>query len=261
MMTLAWDFVAHNWKSGVEILLLTVVLYYVYINLRRTAGAYIFIGLGTCVLILLLITQLLHLEVIGWILSYSTLAFAFLLVVIFQPELRRIFTRLGTHHVWGAATERRETVEEIVDTAFALSSRGFGALIAIERDIALDPWVETGVLLNADFSKELVLTIFQPKTVLHDGAVVVRNDRIAAAACIFPLTQREDIDRHLGLRHRAALGLAEECDAITIVISEESGQVSICYKGKLERNLNPDDFRTKLHKMLFNEIPEEHIPA
>jgi len=260
-MMYVWEFIADNWKSGIEILLLAIGLYYVYINLRRTAGAYIFIGLGTVVLTLLLISQLLNLEVINSVLRYSAFGFAILLIVIFQPELRRIFTRLGTHHLWGASTETRETVEEIVDTAYALSARGFGALIAIERDITLDPWVETGVLLNANFSKELALTIFHPKTVLHDGAIIIRDDRISAASCIFPLTQREDIDRHLGLRHRAALGLTEECDAIAIIVSEENGHVSICHRGKLERHLSPDEFRAQLHKLLFNELPEENIPA
>ncbi len=121
--------------------------------------------------------------------------------------------------------------------SFEIASKGFGALVAVEREISLKPFIETGVRLDSEFSKELALTIFHPKTVLHDGGLIVHNDRMVAAACIFPLTQREDLERNLGLRHRAALGLSEESDAVAIVVSEETGQVSICHNGILERNL------------------------
>ena len=150
-------------------------------------------------------------------------------------------------------SQERETVEDITDTVFELSSKGFGALIAIERDINLKGFVETGVPIDAKFTKELILTIFHPKTVLHDGGLVVSGDRIVAAACIFPLTQREDLDRNLGLRHRAGLGLSEESDAITLVVSEETGQVSICHSGRIERNLGVEKFRLRLSQLLFQE--------
>ena len=140
----------------------------------------------------------------------------------------------------------------IATTAGAADPR-IGALIAIERDINLKGFVETGVPIDAKFTKELVLTIFHPKTVLHDGGMVVSGDRIVAAACIFPLTQREDLDRNLGLRHRAGLGLGEESDAITLVVSEETGQVSICHAGRIERNLGVEKFRLRLSQLLFQE--------
>ncbi|MFM8364331.1 MAG: diadenylate cyclase CdaA, partial [Verrucomicrobiota bacterium] len=175
------------------------------------------------------------------------------LVIIFQPELRRALTELGSHRFFTSAFEERETIEDITDTVFELSSKGFGALIAIERDINLKAFVETGVPIDAKFTKELVLTIFHPKTVLHDGGMVVSGDRIVAAACIFPLTQREDLDRNLGLRHRAGLGLGEESDALTLVVSEETGQVSICHGGRIERNLSVEKFRQRLGQLLFQE--------
>jgi diadenylate cyclase len=112
-------------------------------------------------------------------------------------------------------------------------------------------------MLDAEYSKELALTIFHPKTVLHDGGLIVHNDRMVAAACIFPLTQREDLDRNLGLRHRAALGLSEESDAVAIVVSEETGQVSICHNGILERNLSVDKFRRRLSQLLLHHEPHQ----
>jgi diadenylate cyclase len=200
----------------------------------------------------------LNLEVISWLLRSISVFLAIALVVIFQPELRRALTELGSHRFFTTASQERETVEDITDTVFELSSKGFGALIAIERDINLKGFVETGVPIDAKFTKELVLTIFHPKTVLHDGGMVLSGERIVAAACIFPLTQREDLDRNLGLRHRAGLGLGEESDAIILVVSEETGQVSICHAGRIERNLGVEKFRLRLSELLFQEKYESH---
>lgn len=264
-------FLGDTWRSGVEIAILAVVLYYTYLYLRGTHGARILIGLALVFLTLTLVSQLLNLVVIGWLLRSMSVFLAIALVVIFQPELRRALTELGSHHFFTSAFEERETIEEITDTVFELASKGFGALLAIEREISLKPFVETGVGVDAGFSKELVVTIFHPKTVLHDGGLILRSDRIVAAACIFPLTQREDLDRNLGLRHRAGLGLSEESDAVAIVVSEETGQVSICHSGLIERNLSLDKFRRRLSQLLLHEKYERddsqqlegegHVPA
>lgn len=252
MLEKARAFLSANWTSGVEIIILATVLYYIYLYLRGTHGARILIGLALVFLTLTLVSQLLNLVVIGWLLRSLSVFLAIALVVIFQPELRRLLTDLGSHPFFTSAFEKRETIEEVTDTVFELSSKGFGALIAIEREISLRPFIETGVNLDADLSKELVLTVFHPKTVLHDGGVILQNDRIVAGACIFPLTQREDLDRNLGLRHRAALGLSEESDAVAIVVSEETGQVSICHSGMLERNLSVEKFRNRLSQLLLH---------
>lgn len=251
-------FIAENWRAPVEVGILAVVLYYIYLYLRGTHGARILIGLALVFLTLTFFSQLFDLTVIGWILRSLSVFLAVALVVIFQPELRRALTDLGSHPFFTSAFEKRETIEEITDTVFEISSKGFGALLAVEREISLKSFIETGVHVDAEFSKELVLTIFQPKTVLHDGGLVVRNDRIEAAACIFPLTQREDLDRNLGLRHRAALGLCEESDALAIVVSEETGQVSICHNGILERNLTVDKFRKLLSQLLLHHDDKTH---
>lgn len=246
-------FLREQWTSGIEIAILAVVIYYIYSYLKGTHGARILIGLALVFLTLTFVSQLLNLEVIGWLLRSISVFLALALVIIFQPELRRALTELGSHRFFNSAFEERETIEDITDTVFELSSKGFGALIAIERDINLKAFVETGVPIDAKFTKELVLTIFHPKTVLHDGGMVVSGDRIVAAACIFPLTQREDLDRNLGLRHRAGLGLGEESDALTLVVSEETGQVSICHGGRIERNLSVEKFRQRLGQLLFQE--------
>jgi len=257
MLDSLWQFILATWTSAVEILILTFVLYVSYRYLRGTRGARIFFGLALIILGLTLISQLLNLVVIEWMLKSLSVFLALALVVIFQPELRRVLTEIGSHHLFTAAFQKKETIEELVDTVFELSSKGFGALIAIEREISLRSMTDTGVDIDCTYSKELVLTIFQPKTVLHDGGLIIANDRIASAACIFPLTQREDLDRNLGLRHRAALGLTEESDAIALVVSEETGQVSICHDGVIERNLNVERFRRRLNQLLLLEKYEK----
>lgn len=260
MVDTVLSFLQAQWTSGVEIIILGAVIYYIYLYLRGTHGARILIGLALVFLTLTLVSQLLNLEVIGWLLRSISVFLAIALVVIFQPELRRALTELGSHRFFTTVVEEKETIEVITDAVFELSSKGFGALIAIERDLSLKAIVETGVALDAKFSKELALTVFHPKTVLHDGGMVVAGDRIVAAACIFPLTQREDLDRNLGLRHRAGLGLGEESDAVSIIVSEETGQVSICHRGAIERNLGVEKFRERLNQLLFHEQYENNPP-
>jgi diadenylate cyclase len=257
MLENIWNFFLQNWNSGVEILIIAVVLYYIYLYLRGTHGARILIALAIIFLTLTFISQILNLAVIGWMLRSFSVFLALALVVIFQPELRRALTELGSHHWFGGGNQEKETIEQIVDTVFELSSKGFGALIAIEREIALRTLAETGVDLDSRYSTELVLTVFHPKTVLHDGGMIVKGDRIVAAACIFPLSQKENLDRSLGLRHRAGLGLTEESDSICMIVSEETGAVSICHDGKIERDFNPDTFRRRLQQLILLEKYEK----
>ena len=241
------------WTSGLEILILSAILYNLYLYLRGTHAARILIGLALVFLTLTFISQLLDLAVLSWLLRSFSIFLAIALVVLFQPELRRALNELGSHHFFSTVLQRREAIEELTDVVFDLSSKGYGALIALERDISLDPVAESGVALDADFSKELLLTIFHPKTVMHDGGVIVSGDRVVSAGCIFPLTQRDYLDRTLGLRHRAGLGLSEESDTIALVVSEESGQVSICHSGMIERNLPFERFRKRLSQLLLRE--------
>jgi diadenylate cyclase len=249
-----------GWRSAFEILLLTVGIYYGYVYFRGTRGAKVLTGLAIVFLTLTLISTLLNLVVIGWIVRSFSVFLAIALVVIFQPELRRGLAALGGHPIFSLTTEKRETVHDLVEAVAQLASKQFGALIAIERDTSIRVYEETGVQLEADFSVELMLTIFHPKSALHDGGVIMRNGRIAAAACIFPVSQRETLDRSLGLRHRAGLGLTEESDAVAVVVSEETGGISICHRRRIERGFTPEAFAKRISEILLQGAYEETHP-
>ena len=252
--------VARGWRSAFEILLLSVVIYYGYLYFRGTRGAKVLTGLAIIFLTLTLISTLLNLVVIGWIVRSLSAFLALASVVIFQPELRRALAEVGGHPIFSLTSEKRETVHDIAEAVSQLANKQFGALIAIERDTSIRVYEETGVAMDAEFSVELLLTIFHPKAALHDGGVIVRNGRVAAAACIFPVSQRETLDRSLGLRHRAGLGITEESDAIAIVVSEETGAISICHRRRIERNFNPETFRQRIAEILLHSNYEEVHP-
>ena len=244
-------FLRNNWNAGIEILLLAVGIYYAYLYFRGTRGARVLTWLAILFIVLTLVSQLLNLVVISWLLRSLSAFLAIALVVIFQPELRRAMAELGSGSLFASATQKKETIDVITETVFELSNRQIGALIAVERDTGIRSYAESGVNLDSEISKELLLTIFFPKTPLHDGGVIVRDDRILAAACIFPVSQREDLDRTFGLRHRAGLGLSEESDAVAIVVSEETGHISICFRGRIERGFKLGQFEQRLSELLL----------
>ena len=260
MIQHVWQFCLERWRSAFEIVLLSVALYYGYLYFKGTRGAKVLTGLAIVFLTLTLISQLLNLVVIGWIVRSFSVFLAVALVVIFQPELRRGLAALGGHPIFSLTSEKRETVHDIAEAITQLANKQFGALIAIERDTSIRVYEETGVTIDAILSVELLLTLFHPKAALHDGGVIIRNGRIAAAACIFPVSQRETLDRSLGLRHRAGLGLTEESDAVAIVVSEETGGISICHRRRIERNFTPETFRQRIGEILLHGNYEESDP-
>lgn len=251
------EFIGATWRSGVEIAILWVVIYYSYLYFRGTRGAKVLTGLLVLLLTLTLVSQLLKLQVIYWLIRSFTAFLVVALVVIFQPELRRALAALGSQHIFSTTTQKKETIEELAEATFELSNRQLGALIALERDTNVHAFAESGVLIDSEVTPELIVTIFHPRTPLHDGGLILRNDRILAAACIFPVSQRHDLDRNLGLRHRAGLGITEESDAIAIVVSEETGNVSICHRGRIERDFDPDTFKRRLGQLLLVEKYEQ----
>jgi diadenylate cyclase len=253
------ELAAQHWKDALEILILAVGIYYAYVGLRGTRGLRVLTGLGAVVLGLVLLSQIFGLEVISWLLQRISAVVILSLVVIFQPELRRILAQLGSHRIFGTQRENTEIVEVIAQTAFDLSSRNLGALVAIERGTDIQSHIESGVSLDSKLSPELIVSIFHPKTPLHDGGLIVRGDRIVSAGCIFPVSQRQDIDRNLGLRHRAALGLAEESDAVVLVVSEETNAVSLCVGGRIERDFSPTSFRSRLSELLLMPTNERTV--
>ena len=253
------EFAAANWKNALEIFILSVGIYYAYLGLKGTRGLRVLTGLAAVILVLVLLSQIFGLEVISWLLRNLSAVVLLALVVIFQPELRRMLAHLGSHRVFGIQPQNREIVEILAETAYDLSNRGLGALLAIERGTDIQSHIESGVAIDSRLSPELIVSIFHPNTPLHDGGLIVRNERIVSAGCLFPVSQREDLDRNLGLRHRAAIGLTEDSDAIVIVVSEETKKVSLCHAGKLEREFNPASLRTRLAELLLMPADESTV--
>jgi len=241
-----WSFLPSIWRPALEILILAVTIYYAFRFLRGTRGWPVVIGFVVVLLTLTLVTTVLDLKVLRLLLGTFSAFFAVAVLVIFQPELRRMLAELGNLPFFASVSEQRESIEVIVQTAERLADIRIGALIAIEQSIQLQEAVESGIRVDCDATPEMLETIFFPNNAIHDGGVIIKGDRIAYAACIFPLTQRQDLNKSLGTRHRAAIGLSEETDAVIVVVSEESGLISHAYKGQLVRGVTPEELRSFL---------------
>jgi diadenylate cyclase len=257
----AGTFLISHWKDGIEILIISVVFYGTYRYLRRIRGARILLEVLIVLVGLTLFSRILDLPVLNWLIRSVSLFCVIGLIVIFQPELRRAVVELERFNIFSRKKERADFAEEMWEICRQLSAKRFGALFAIQRGIDLKEFIETGVRIDAELSAELVLTIFHPKTVLHDGGMILKNGRIEGAACVFPVSQRELLDRSIGLRHRAALGLSEQTDAILVIVSEETGHLSLAYDGELERNLDPAEFVPKLQALLTGEPDSDLEPS
>ena len=251
-----WKFLYDHWRDGIEILLLATCIYQVYRAFRNTRGAQILVGLGTILVVLTLVSTVFKFEVVQWIITRAAAILAFALIVIFQPELRNGLARLGSNRLFSFSNQRRLAfLERFADAVINLSKKRIGALFAIQRGISLKEHLDSGVVLDAQFSPELAMTVFHPKAPLHDGGMIIADDRVAGAACVFPVTERQMQDRSTGLRHRAAIGLTERTDAIAVVVSEETGGISICENGVLQRNLTEKQFREKISEIFFSGKP------
>lgn len=240
------EFFTANWRPIVEVTLMAGALVVAWRYMRYASGARLLAIIGAIVGVLFVLAYLLRMELIRSFALFSGLV----MVVIFQPEVRRAFVSLGSHRLFSARRASSEFLDVMQEAVQQLSSKRFGALFAFERGMDLDQFVETGVELDATFTPELVLTVFHPKTALHDGGMVLRGSRIQGAGCVFPVSQRELSDRSIGLRHRAAMGITEQTDAIAVIVSEETGQISICSEGTLYQALTPAVFRERLAQLL-----------
>lgn len=238
-----------NWNSIIDLLLVTLIFYWMLVLVQGTKAVQLLRGLLFLVVLAITSTTIFDLTAFRWLMRNSLPALLVAIPVIFQPELRRALERLGrTGYLFTRAnhpSRLEQTLQTVAAAAQRLSAQGFGALIVLERETGLQEYVETGVMLDALVSQELLLTIFYINTALHDGAVIIRNDRIVAASCLLPLS-RADTETHLGTRHRASLGLTESTDAIVVVVSEETGIISVSHNGRMIRNLD----ETRLLKIL-----------
>src|SRR5436305_6343501 len=240
------------WRPLVEILILTVGIYSCFRFVRGTRGAPVVTGFLVVLLTFVLVSFLLKLTVLRYLLSAFTAYFSLGILVIFQPELRRMLAELGNLPLFATAHEQRENIEVIIQTVERLAEVKIGGLIAIEQSIQLQEAVESGIPVDCEATPEMLETIFFPNNAIHDGGVVIKGDRIAYAACIFPLTQRQDLNKSLGTRHRAAIGLSEETDAVVVVVSEETGAISHAFKGHLVRGVTLEELRAFLTSVLVN---------
>ena len=239
-----------NWLSLLDILLVTLIFFVLLYSLRDTQAMVLLRGVIFLVVALVLLTTLVELPAFSWLIRNALPALLLAIPVIFAPEIRRALERLGRAGTFAPITSQasyqdmQKVISAVVEASARLSARQHGALVVIQRMDNLQQYIETGVKMGAEATPELLLQIFYPDTPLHDGAVIVADSRIIAAACVLPLSASGILnrtpERQMGLRHRAALGVSEVSDAISIVVSEQSGSVSIAHAGRMIRRIDPD---------------------
>ena len=243
----------------IDILIVAVIVYELLLLTRHTRGSALLKGLFL-LLVIVLVSNMLKLTSLNWLLMAVLQNGALVLVILFQPELRKMLERMGRSRIitksnkWTLDDDNGLIINEIVQTVVDLSRRRVGALIVFERKTGLQDVIETGTQLNAEISAPLLENIFEPNTPLHDGAVVIRNEQIMAAACILPLAEASGVSRELGTRHRAAVGITENTDAAVIVVSEETGIVSLATDGSLKRPFTVDELRAFLNGLYRSNV-------
>jgi diadenylate cyclase len=246
-----------RWQDLLDIVIVSIILYKALLLIKGTKAAQMLAGLGI-LLVASFFSRYLQLYTIDWIIQSFWAQVVIVLIVLFQPEIRRALAQMGESSFLQGLTSAEElkSLEEIVKAAVALANRKIGALIVIERDVSLKDYVEIGTSLDARVSKELLLSIFHPTSPIHDGAVIIRGNRIVAAGCFLPITLGVDVSKTLGTRHRAGIGITEETDAIAIIVSEETGTISQAIHGELKTHVDMGTLRDMLTD-LFTESKKE----
>jgi len=240
------------WWDLLDIAIVSILIYQLLLLIRGTRAAQMALS-GGFLIGLFFVSRWLQLETVNWIIRSLATYVVIAIVVLFQSDIRRALAHFGSapfFRLFDRSQRADETIEELVVTATNLAARRTGALIVIERQIGLRNYIEGGIPLDAVMTYDLMASIFHTGSPLHDGAVIVQGDRIAAAACFLPLSVNPRLTRELGTRHRAALGLTEENDAIAIVVSEETGSIALGIGGKIRRGISPDDLRAELRSLL-----------
>jgi diadenylate cyclase len=242
-----------GWWDLLDIAIVSILIYEFLKLIRGTRAVQMAVG-SLLILSLFYVSRLAPLQTLNWIVRNVLLYVAFAAIVIFQSDIRRALAHFGRapfFRYFNRQEAADERIEELVVASTVLSAHKTGAIMAVEREIGLRNYIESGIPLDATLTYDLLVTIFQPGSPLHDGAVIIQEDRIAAAACFLPLTVNPRVSRELGTRHRAAIGLTEESDAAAIVVSEETGQIAVALEGHIERGLTPDQLRERLRSLVM----------
>ena len=247
--------------SVIDILLVAIVIYEFLALIRGTRAALILIGLSI-VALAFYVSRMGELVTLNWLISRALPYAVFALIVIFVPEIRQALARLGRRMTLArSAAAEADAYDDIALAANLFSQNQTGALIVIQREIGLRTYIESGVTLDAHLSYDLLATLFRPSAPLHDGAVIIQGDRVAAAACFLPLSMNPVLSTQLGTRHRAAIGITEETDAISIIVSEETGSISLAVAGNIERDLTVEQLRERMSTLLRRYVPPTPLPT
>lgn len=251
----------------IDIIIVAYLIYKIIGLIRKTSSYNLAKGL-VLVLIMVWLSGILKLTMINYLLKKAVEIGLIALVIIFQPELRKLLAKVGSGSFFGIFSGRGQNTSEIEasinQTVLAceqMSATKTGALIIFEKDFVLNDIITTGTVIDSDITAELLKNIFYPKAPLHDGALIIRNNRIAAAGCVLPLTSKTNLSKELGMRHRAGIGISEQSDALVVIVSEETGAISVAAEGMLKRNLNRDTFEKLLRKELVVEKEAKNRPA
>ena len=238
-----------RWQDALDIVLVTIIIYQIFLILRGTQAIWVLAGL-----FLLFLSYLgaryLELFTLEWLLDSVMKSFFLIIIILFQADIRRVLSRIGRRALAPHGGSEPQTMEEICEAAETLSNYRIGGLIALERQVGLSEYLEGSVRLDSLVTWELLVSIFWPHNPTHDGAVIIQGDRIVASGCLLPLTRSTSLDPTLGTRHRAAVGLTENTDALALVVSETNGQISLAQGGKLKQNLSRLQLRQELHGLI-----------
>jgi diadenylate cyclase len=240
-----------RWQDILDVLIVAYIIYRGLRLIKGTRALQLVIGLAVVFFVFYLARRL-ELFTLGWVLNNFVASIALVIVVIFQNEIRRVLLVLGRSRFFSKISYVDETLfyDELVNACIMMAKRKTGALIVIEREAALGEFLEAGIRIDADVNAELLISIFQSTSPLHDGAVIIRGGRIVAASCVLPLTTKDDVDKDLGTRHRAAMGLSEVTDAVSVVVSEETGHITYALDGDVFRNVSGESLKKRLRELL-----------
>lgn len=258
MPQLFFDF---RWIDLIDIFIVAFVIYRLMLLVKGTRAAKMLWGLAVIVLVYF-ISQRMELLTLHWILSNFLSSIVIIVIVVFQRDIRRVLVQVGRTSIFSRGEGIKEKlVEDLTTAVFQMSEKKTGALIVIEKDVGLGDYLDIGIEVDAKVSAEMLLSIFNPSSPTHDGAAIIRKGRISRVGCFLPLTKDPEISKSLGTRHRAAIGLTEETDAVVIVVSEETGEVSLVMDGKIDGNMSAAIFRDKLKNIFRGAHPQGNLRA